>query len=339
MNKKRPPQTMQELAQALGITRQTLSKYFNRPNLLSAKTRQQIEAALEGSGFRPNLFAANLKRRQSRVIGVIVPSTVDPFFMQLSHQISRQAEQAGYFAFILSSDGKAESEAQAAQQLQSLNIAGALVAPLGNPKAKQAANPAILRLAEQIPVIYIDTPPMHSAAFVGTDNAQSIALLVNYLCEHYPAPSFLSMPAVNQNAALRLAAYEEAMAQRHEKARVIKIAEQDWQFEAYGYAYAQQWLQTSGDKSLLCANDRLAFGALLAAWQAGKRAGEAGLYIAGHDDHPLSAYTCPPLTTAAQNDAAIAQAALQLLFKYIEQANPLAEQIQLPAQLVKRQSA
>lgn len=328
-------QTMQGLAQQLGLSRQTLSKYFNNPDSVSAKTRAQIEAAVEGSGFRPNLFAANLKRRQSRVIGVIVPSTVDPFFMQLAHQISRQAELSGYFALILSSDGKAESEAQAAQQLQSLNIAGALVAPLG----KTAVNPAVLRLAEHIPLIYIDTPPLYDAAFVGTDNYQSIDLLVEYFCQHYPAPSFLSMPAINQNAALRLAAYEEAMMRRHEAAKVITISEEEWQFEAYGYAYSRRWLKQKGEKSLLCANDRLAFGALLAAWEAGERAGEAGLYIAGHDDHPLSAYSCPPLTTAAQNSDLLAQSAIGSLLKQIEEPQSRLEQIYLPAQLILRRSA
>lgn len=328
-------QTMQALARQLGLSRQTLSKYFNNPDSVSVKTRAQIEAAVEGSGFRPNLFAANLKRRQSRVIGVIVPSTVDPFFMQLAHQISRQAEAAGYFALILSSDGNPRSEAQAAQQLQSLNIAGALVAPLGN----AALNPAVLRLGERIPLTYIDSPPPQPAAFVGTDNRQSIALLVDYLCDHYPAPAFLSMPAVNRNAVLRLAAYEEAMARRHEAARVIAVAEEDWQFEAHGHAAAKQWLRHSGDKTLLCANDRLAFGALLAAWEAGRRAGEAGLYIAGHDDHPLSAYSCPPLSTAAQDSDLLAQSAIGSLLKQIEAPHSPLAPIHLPAQLILRQSA
>lgn len=335
MSAKYPPQTMQELANQIGLSRQTLSKYFNNPSSVGEKTRQQIEAAVQGSGFRPNLFAANLKRRQSRVIGVIVPSAVDPFFMQLAHQISRQAENAGYFALILSSDGNPKIEAQAAQQLQSLNIAGALVVPLGN----KNINSAILRLAETIPMIYIDTPPWHLAAFVGTDNQHSIGLLLEYLCQRYPAPSFLSMPMVNQNAALRLAAYENAMAARHEVAKVITVGEQDWQFEAYGYAKTKKWLKQQGDKTLLCANDRLAFGALLAAWETGKRVGEQGIYIAGHDDHPLSAYSCPPLTTAAQDDKALAQMAIQKLLEQIEAPNRPFEQVYLPAELIVRQSA
>jgi DNA-binding LacI/PurR family transcriptional regulator len=40
--------------------------------------------------------------------------------------------------------------------------------------------------------------------------------------------------------------------------------------------------------------------------------------IAGHDDHPFSKFTCPPLTTISQDYAAIADRAVSTLFGIIE---------------------
>ena len=41
------------------------------------------------------------------------------------------------------------------------------------------------------------------------------------------------------------------------------------------------------------------------------------LRVAGHDDHPLSRFTCPALTTVAQDYEALAARSLELLFDLI----------------------
>ncbi|RQP18459.1 MAG: LacI family transcriptional regulator, partial [Brucella intermedia] len=71
---------------------------------------------------------------------------------------------------------------------------------------------------------------------------------------------------------------------------------------------------------VLCANDRLAFGVISAAFERRRHVGrEEGcdLRVAGHDDHPLSRFTCPPLTTVAQDYRQIAQLGLDMLFSRI----------------------
>lgn len=63
--------------------------------------------------------------------------------------------------------------------------------------------------------------------------------------------------------------------------------------------------------TVLCANDRIAIGLLAAAYEKGLRIGRgpgSAMRIAGHDDHPLSRFTCStPDATVAQDHAAIAE--------------------------------
>ena len=56
-------------------------------------------------------------------------------------------------------------------------------------------------------------------------------------------------------------------------------------------------------RTVLCANDRLAFGVMSAACERHVKVGRdgGGLRAAGHDDHPLSRYACPSLTAVAQD--------------------------------------
>ena len=50
---------MEEFAALSGISRPTVSKYFNDPGSVRASTRERIETALARYDYRPNIFAMN----------------------------------------------------------------------------------------------------------------------------------------------------------------------------------------------------------------------------------------------------------------------------------------
>ena len=102
--------TMEEFALAVGLSRPTVSKFFHDPTSVRAKTRTKIEATLKQTGFRPNIFAVNLNRRRTKIIGLIVPDPTDPFYMTLARRIETEATDAGYLALVLSSNGRPEVE-------------------------------------------------------------------------------------------------------------------------------------------------------------------------------------------------------------------------------------
>ena len=116
--------TMEQFAEAVGLSRPTVSKYFQDAGSVRAKVRERIEAGLKETGFRPNLFAVNLNRRRSKIIGLIFPTSLDPFYMDLQRRITMEAGAAGYLPFVFSSDGRAELEAEAIETLTSMNVAG-----------------------------------------------------------------------------------------------------------------------------------------------------------------------------------------------------------------------
>jgi DNA-binding LacI/PurR family transcriptional regulator len=99
--------------------------------------------------------------------------------------------------------------------------------------------------------------------------------------------------------------------------------------------------------TVLCANDRLAFGVVSAAFARGLPVGREardGLRVAGHDDHPLSRFACPPLTTVAQDVESIGRTALEVLLATVGTdadvaPEPPARETRLEARLVLRESA
>ncbi|MDR6432155.1 DNA-binding LacI/PurR family transcriptional regulator [Brucella pseudogrignonensis] len=310
--------TMEDFSEFVGLSRPTVSKYFNAPDSVRPKTRTLIEAAIKTSGFRPNLFAVNLNRRRTTILGIIIPNQIDHFYMALTKRLQTLAERHGYLAIVLSSDGKAELEKEAIETLRSLNVAGAIIAPLG----EQSQHSALIRLAEDVPIIYVDSPLDSTSPFVGTDNSKSFHLIVDYLCRSGSEPCYFPMPLVNNNAIKRQEAYCAAMEKLGYQPRIIELEQsRSWDFEQYAFEQAARILREKRafpTSTILCSNDRIAFGVTSALWQAGLKVGrlnDCDIRVAGHDNNPLSEYTCPPLTTVAQDYNEIGRLAMELLFR------------------------
>lgn len=312
--------SMEELSAAIGVSRPTLSRYFQNPASVRATTAQKIERALESVDYVPNYFATRMNRKSTGMIGVVVPHLTDLFFASLLEEIELAASDAGYTVFTQGSHGSPETESRAIEQLLSMNADGVLVAPLG----ARSRLDSLDRLRRNLPMTLVDStlPGLDADVdFVGTDNHQSITMITEYLIRTGARPAFLGMPRMNSNAAEREDVYAAIMEEHGLDPIVIRgrSVDDSWYFEAYACevmeAHFAQGRHSSG--ALLCANDRLAIGALRAASRF-RLLGAEGLRIAGHDDHPLSRFMTPALTTVAQDIKGIAQTAVRLLADRIE---------------------
>ena len=333
---------MGEFAEVSGISRPTISKYFHDPESVRESTRARIESALVKYDYRPNIFAINQNRKLTKTIGILVPYLADPFFAEIGRLIERQCMSAGYWPIVFSAHGQKNLENNALATLQSLRPAGALIAPLGRSSDLES----VQRFTEEVPTVVFDSNLKVGKAFVGTNNFQSIPLIVQYLSRTGEPPCFLEMPPVNPNANKRRDAYVQAMERLGLDPRVIRVAGGDWEFEQIGCEEGMRLIEERGlpTDTVLCSNDRLAIGLIAAAYQKGLRVGHGpgcALRVAGHDDHPWSQFTCPPLTTVSQDYKAIAERSVEILFELIDGAEPAGERPEelFEGSLVLRSSA
>jgi DNA-binding LacI/PurR family transcriptional regulator len=335
---------MEEFAALSGLSRPTVSKYFNDPASVRPKTRARIEAALERYNFRPNIFAVNQNRSLTKNVGIVVPYLADPFFAEIARIIQLRCIEAGFSPIPYSAYGKPDLEVEILEGLTALKPAGVFLAPLG----RLSSRSVIERFCRDVPTVLFDSNiEGMGEAFVGSDNFSFVEQTVDYLCRTGSPPCFFEMrnPA-NPNANKRRHAYIELMEGAGLEPKVIKIEGEGWGFEEIGRRGAHEQLDSGGfgTDTVLCSNDRLAIGFLAACYERGLRVGRGdgcALRVASHDDHPFSRFTCPALTTAAHEYEAVADKCMETLFSLIEAGGRFStrKETLIPARLILRASA
>ncbi|MBP0481200.1 LacI family DNA-binding transcriptional regulator [Sagittula salina] len=312
---------MEEFAALSGISRPTVSKYFHDPESVRPSTRARIEAALEQYDYRPNIFAINQNRKQTKTVGILVPYLADPVFAEFARNIEQRCVDMGYRPTIFSAHGEQETENEILENLRAQKPAGALLAPLG--RASDVA--AVKAFCKDVPTVLFDSIlPDVGMAFIGSDNPQFTRLIVDYLCRTGEPPCFFEMKTpTNPNARKRRQSYLDAMQALGQEPQVFSVDGADWHFEEIGRQGGHQVLRSGEMKTntVLCSNDRLAIGFLTACYELGLKVGrteDCAIRVAGQDDHPFSRYTCPPLTTIAQDYDSVSREAVATLFRAIE---------------------
>ncbi len=313
--------TMEEFAAVSGISRPTLSKYFNEPGSVRPSTRERIEAALDRYDYRPNIYAINQNRQATKNIGIVVPYLADPFFAEVARKIEPLCAEAGFRPILLSSHGDPDQEIANLDSLRAIKPSGVLLAPLGR-RSHQAE---VHAFGQAVPTVLFDCDiDGVGEGFVGSNNQQSIDTIVSYLCRTGEPPAFFEMRAPpNPNANKRHLAYARAMQAQGHAPMFLTAEGEGWAFEEIGWREATRMITERAlpTDTVLCSNDRLAIGVLAAAYEKGLRVGighGAALRVAGHDDHPYARFTCPALTTVAQDYDAISRLAMDELLAIIE---------------------
>ncbi|MEM9427206.1 MAG: LacI family DNA-binding transcriptional regulator [Pseudomonadota bacterium] len=335
---------MEQFAEVSGISRPTLSKYFNDPESVRATTRARIEEALSKYEYRPNIFAMNQNRKVTKNVGIVVPVFADAFFAEIARNLEQRCLEAGFRPTLYSSHGDQGLEVEILDNLRSLKPAGVLMAPLGRMSDKSE----IEKFCRVVPTVLFDSNIEGlGEAFVGSDNHSFVSQTVEYLTRTGEAPCFFEMrtPA-NPNANKRRAAYLDMMERLGLEPHIHKIDGHGWEFEEIGRQGALKLLAEKAFETdtILCSNDRLAIGFLSACYEMGIKVGRregSDLRVASHDDNPYSRFTCPSLTTASHDYTAVSEASVDTLFKVIESGGKLASRGEtlFPARLVMRDSA
>jgi len=118
--------TIQDIANMVGVSKSTVSRYLNG-GYVSEENAKKISEAVGKTGFTSNFFAKRLKADNSKLIGVILPR-IDSFTAgKLLKSIDRKLEEKGYQVIILSSELNKEKELECIDKFYKQGVDGIIV--------------------------------------------------------------------------------------------------------------------------------------------------------------------------------------------------------------------
>ena len=121
--------SLRDVARTAGVSVASASNVINRRRTRDDPIGRAVMEAVERLGYRANAIAANLRRTNSRFVGVVLPDFENPFFGALLAALERQAEATGYRLTAASSREDPAIEAREVAELLGWRVAGLLVAP------------------------------------------------------------------------------------------------------------------------------------------------------------------------------------------------------------------
>lgn len=96
--------TLKDIAKALNLSVTTVSKALNDYQDISSATKQRILDYVKKVDFTPNTFATSLRKKESKIVGIIVPAMAHYFFSKLLQGIIEKAEENNYLVIVLRSN-------------------------------------------------------------------------------------------------------------------------------------------------------------------------------------------------------------------------------------------
>lgn len=121
------PVTLKQIAEHLNISITTVSKALKDYPDVSNKTKGLVKELAKTLNYKPNTFAVNLRTRESKTIGLIIPVIVHHFFSNIIKGIVAQAEKKGYLVIILQSNESYKLEKKQIDLLLSQRVDGILI--------------------------------------------------------------------------------------------------------------------------------------------------------------------------------------------------------------------
>ncbi|OIQ77572.1 catabolite control protein A [mine drainage metagenome] len=308
--------SIRELAAQTGVSISTVSRVFNLPDKVNTDTRAHVLQMAQAMGYLPNASARSLRMQRSKVLGVVLPTLLNPVFAECLNGIAQAASDAGYAILPMTTDYRLAQEAQAVQQLLAGNVDG-LVLVVSNP----ATSSALQRLrAARLPYVLVynwhaDHP------CVSVDSELAVRNVVARLAAlgHRSITLISGKLAASDRAQQRQRGFFSGMAaQGLDGSHWLEVP-----FVETAVKEICALLQRNPHPTaLVCSNDLIAIRSIRAAQLAGLRVPQ-DISIIGFDGIALGEDLTPMLSTITQPNADIGRCGVKLLVQALADGLPL----------------
>lgn len=314
------PATIIDVAQAAGVSRQTVTRALNDMADVSASTRDRVLAAARSLNYRPNRAAQGLVRGREIAIGFVVNDLRNPYYPELASELTRLAAERGWGVMLCdlgpnSNTGSGSDRAAALRRLET--VVHRVDAIVGH-----VAGSTLADVLESLPTVIFDGEPAAPG---------QVAITIDYRPGIHAALDHLVATGRRRIAMIdALSSSGEPSGRRMTYRNYLQANGLDWSPASEiagndthdgGIATAQRLVEQHPElDSVLVFNDVMALGALKGFVRAGRRV-PADVAVIGIDGLDIGTLVTPELTSVALDKTELALQAIQLVDELLRGAD------------------
>ncbi|MEM9339723.1 MAG: LacI family DNA-binding transcriptional regulator [Bacteroidota bacterium] len=323
-----------DIAHELGVSTSTVSRALSNEGRISEKTRTSVVELAKKWGYKPNPFAINLLKKQSKNIGLVLPEFTHHYFSKVLSGINKVMDEKGYHLFVNVHEGRLEQEVKAVNILNDMRVDGIIAS---HARATSDFSHYLDLIEDDVPVVFLDRICEDlDTSYVVTDDFPGCLKAIDHLVEtghrkiaHVAGPEGLSTGFV------RLTGYKEGLkvhGLEFEERRVLASESAEWKEKLSALMHAEEV------DAVFCFNDYLAFETVEVIKSCGKRIPDE-VAVVGFADEPVATFMTPKLTTIMQPAEQMGRRAAEMLIWHIENPDEMDFLCEsLPTELVMRES-
>lgn len=292
----RPKPTLTDVAQRAGVSVTTASYILNGRGAemrITPETQSRVREAMTVLGYRPNRVARNLRSRRTRTVGLVSDTVASGSYASaLLDGASRTARELDHLLVIGETSGDPEVERLLIEDLQDRQVDGIVFASL---VTRRVTLPASLDPGATVLVNCLDDAG--AVPSVVPDEEAGGRLAAQVLLDAGATQGIWTVGGHTQPSAIAGPLRDLGVLSRLAEAGtgVARAIECDWDVPPARSAVAAA-LAEDRPRALVCKNDRIAFGACQALWDAGLRVPH-DVSVVSFDGSELAGWLRPTLTS------------------------------------------
>ncbi|HHF08485.1 MAG TPA: LacI family transcriptional regulator [Kosmotoga arenicorallina] len=290
--------TIAKIAELAGVSKATVSRVLNNSGYVAENTREKVMKIVREFNFVPDARAVNLSKSMTRTIGLVLPSTSGPFYMEVIRGIEDILSIDGYYMLLMTfeaSRDKNEIRRKYRSLLEEKRVDGLIIF---DPEADEAFVQQMAKAKK--PCVYLGREylkiPIDS---VSADNVTGSRLMMLHLLEAHGFKKivFVRGPLDSYHALERFKGYRKTLTEwgiQYDE-RLVFCGN----FTREGAEMVAQSIFSAKPEAIFASNDEMALGIIHRAKQLGYSLSEMPA-IVGFDDAPWAEHINPALTTVRQ---------------------------------------
>lgn len=315
---------LEDVAKLAKVSKTTVSRVLNKRGYLSQQTVDRVYEAMKQLNYQPNAVAQQLNKQKTNIIGLLFPTVANPFFGELTEELEKRLYDEGFKVLVGNSMNNPEKEANFLNQLLSKQVDGLIVGTHNQGISEYNYT--------NLPVVAIDRNMNRDIPVIESDNYAGGVLATTRLIKagakkiiHTNGPTNLETPAKR-----RREAYEYTM-KKNNLVPITITVDFNISYDEKMNIFKKMFEDYQDIEAIFASNDVDAALIIKIASELERNVPD-DLRIIGYDGTKIIQQLLPSLTTIIQPIEEIAETAIRILKKRMNNQETKLEYI-LPVSL------